>query len=246
MESGLDTFVCPGTTSWKRILGAMDLAERNIETFARAGRRAGAKGLINTDWGDLGHFNMPACSWHGLALGAALGWSAEHVTGPGIRRDIRAVGVGSYGSCACGCLAIGECDRCETRDVAPCYGSPLREYWSNRSYRLSTHSRHFTERPRRARSLVTSVESSCTTSKRATDELALACRFSELCARKLLMIREQVDGARDQGNRVREIRQRRDEVMSCADQYAELWRAGRQGDRIVRHSSLRSMPPRST
>ena len=81
VEAGLETFVCPGTSGWKRIIPAMDLAERNIATFADAGTRHGATGLINTDWGDHGHFNTLAGSWHGFALGAACGWRSDHPTG---------------------------------------------------------------------------------------------------------------------------------------------------------------------
>ncbi len=80
-EAGLDTIVCPGTSGWKRIFNAMNLAERNIAAFAAAGRQHGATGLLNTDWGDHGHFNSLACSWHGIALGAALAWNANHPTG---------------------------------------------------------------------------------------------------------------------------------------------------------------------
>ena len=60
----------------------MGLAERNITAFARAGLAHGATGLLTTDWGDHGHFNLLACSWHAIALGAALGWNATHPTGP--------------------------------------------------------------------------------------------------------------------------------------------------------------------
>jgi hypothetical protein len=81
VRAGLDTAVCPGTSGWKRIINAMGLAERNISTFAAAARGNGATGLLTTDWGDLGHFNQLACSWHGMALGAACGWDADHPTG---------------------------------------------------------------------------------------------------------------------------------------------------------------------
>jgi len=81
VAAGLPTFVCPGTSGWKRILNAVELAERNIHTFAMAGRDHGATGLVNTDWGDQGHFNLLACSWHGIALGAAAGWTADHPVG---------------------------------------------------------------------------------------------------------------------------------------------------------------------
>ena len=80
-DNSLETFVCPGTSGWKRIINAMDVAERNIATFAKSGRQYGAAGLLNTDWGDHGHFNMLSCSWHGIALGASLGWCADHPTG---------------------------------------------------------------------------------------------------------------------------------------------------------------------
>lgn len=80
-RTGLQTIVCPGTSGWKRVLNAMNLAERNIQAFAAAGKKHGAVGLLNTDWGDHGHFNGLACSWHGIASGAALSWNADHVTG---------------------------------------------------------------------------------------------------------------------------------------------------------------------
>jgi hypothetical protein len=86
VAAGVDTFVCPGTSGWKRIINAMGLAERNIATFAAAGAKHGAVGLLNTDWGDHGHFNQLACSWHGIALGAVLGWKADHPIGDAFDR----------------------------------------------------------------------------------------------------------------------------------------------------------------
>jgi len=80
-EAGFDTVVCPGTSGWKRIVSAMGLAERNIAAFAEAGRKFGAKGLLNTDWGDHGHFQPLACSMHGIAMGASLAWRADHPVG---------------------------------------------------------------------------------------------------------------------------------------------------------------------
>ncbi len=79
--SGLATCVCPGTFGWHRIINAVNAAERNITTFAAAGKKHGARGLINTDWGDDGHFNLLGCSWHGIALGAAAAWRGDHPAG---------------------------------------------------------------------------------------------------------------------------------------------------------------------
>ena len=81
VDAGFDTYACPGTSGWKRIINALDLADRNITTFAASSRASGAKGLINTDWGEHGHFNTLGCSWHGIALGAACAWNASHPSG---------------------------------------------------------------------------------------------------------------------------------------------------------------------
>lgn len=81
VDAGLETTVCPGNSGWKRVLNAMNLAERNIAAFAQAGKENDASGLLNTDWGDHGHFNALACSWHGIALGSALAWNSNQETG---------------------------------------------------------------------------------------------------------------------------------------------------------------------
>ncbi len=79
--AGFETYVCPGVFGWKRILNAVATAEGNISDFVEVGLGAGASGVINTDWGDHGHFHPLACSWHGIALGAAKSWRADHPTG---------------------------------------------------------------------------------------------------------------------------------------------------------------------
>ena len=81
VDAGFETYVCPGTFGWKRILNAVATAERNISDFVEVGLGAGATGVINTDWGDHGHFHPLACSWHGIALGAAKSWRADHPIG---------------------------------------------------------------------------------------------------------------------------------------------------------------------
>ncbi len=74
-EAGLDFYVCPGTSGWNEILNRMDNADLNIRQYIAAGREYGAIGVLNTDWGDHGHYNLLAGSWHGAALGAALAWN---------------------------------------------------------------------------------------------------------------------------------------------------------------------------
>ena len=76
-EAGLDYYVCPGTTGWNRILNGMNNADLNIRRFGKTGKKYGAKGLLNTDWGDFGHYNLLGGSFHGIVLGAEVGWNTN-------------------------------------------------------------------------------------------------------------------------------------------------------------------------
>ena len=74
-RGGREHWVAPGTGSWSALFPRIEVACRNIAGFARAGVKSGATGLLNTDWGDGGHPNMLAASFHGFAYGAEAAWS---------------------------------------------------------------------------------------------------------------------------------------------------------------------------
>ncbi|MBI1290087.1 family 20 glycosylhydrolase [bacterium] len=76
-DAGLDFYVCPGTSGWVRFLNDVNNADLNIRRYAAAGKKYGAIGLLNTDWGDRGHINPLAGSLHGIALGAAMAWNPD-------------------------------------------------------------------------------------------------------------------------------------------------------------------------
>ena len=78
---GLSTVVCPSVRGFGRIFNAVEEARVVLAKYARTGQELGARGLLNTDWGDFGHFNMPPCALHGLALGAQLAWNPAHDAG---------------------------------------------------------------------------------------------------------------------------------------------------------------------
>ncbi|HOW97303.1 MAG TPA: family 20 glycosylhydrolase [Kiritimatiellia bacterium] len=81
IRAGIETWVCPSTRGYKVVFNEVEEARANIAGYARTGRRLGASGLLVTDWGDMGHFNLPAASLHGLALGAAMGWNPDSSEG---------------------------------------------------------------------------------------------------------------------------------------------------------------------
>jgi hypothetical protein len=76
-EAGVRQYVCPGVQGWSRFANNLDIASSNIRRKIRFGKQYGATGTLNTDWGDCGHVNFLANSFHGLALGAALSWNVD-------------------------------------------------------------------------------------------------------------------------------------------------------------------------
>ncbi len=78
--SGRAFWVCPGVSSWNSLFPRLYDANTNIRNFVRDGVAAGAQGMLNTDWGDFGHYQPLGLSWYGYVLGAAQGWSGGTTT----------------------------------------------------------------------------------------------------------------------------------------------------------------------
>jgi hypothetical protein len=76
-DSGIEFVVCPGTSSWNSLFPRIDNSIENIAGYANAGRRHGALGLVVTDWGDFGHYNLQGNSWFGYAWAAQQAWSGS-------------------------------------------------------------------------------------------------------------------------------------------------------------------------
>lgn len=76
-DAGLECYACPGTSSWVSLFPRLHESAANIAGFARAGRRHGAAGLLNTDWGDGGHYNFMEYSWYGYLFGAEQAWNTK-------------------------------------------------------------------------------------------------------------------------------------------------------------------------
>jgi len=69
--------VCPGTTTWNRFCENVDVEEENICTLVRYGHKHGARGVLNTNWGDWGNLASVELALYGLTLGAEVSWSAQ-------------------------------------------------------------------------------------------------------------------------------------------------------------------------
>ncbi|GIV85472.1 MAG: hypothetical protein KatS3mg052_2479 [Candidatus Roseilinea sp.] len=74
--SGIPFYVCGGTSSWNSIGGRTDNAIGNLLNAAENGKRHGAVGFLNTDWGDYGHLQPLPVSYLPYAYGAGVSWCA--------------------------------------------------------------------------------------------------------------------------------------------------------------------------
>ncbi|HEV2207573.1 MAG TPA: glycoside hydrolase family 20 zincin-like fold domain-containing protein [Verrucomicrobiae bacterium] len=85
-------YVCPGTSSWMTLIGRHDNALANLRLAGKAGRRHGACGFLNTDWGDGGHPQPLTVSYIPYLAGAGLSWCAatfdEKLLVPTLSRDV--------------------------------------------------------------------------------------------------------------------------------------------------------------
>jgi Glycosyl hydrolase family 20, domain 2/Glycosyl hydrolase family 20, catalytic domain len=73
-RSGHELVVCPGVNNWGAFMPRTHQMRENIRLFAKAGLEAKALGLLNTEWGDGGHFNLLATALPGFATGAEHSW----------------------------------------------------------------------------------------------------------------------------------------------------------------------------
>ncbi|MCE5197635.1 MAG: family 20 glycosylhydrolase [Armatimonadota bacterium] len=76
-ESGVPFYVCPGTSSWNSLSGRTENAIGNIASAAKNAVKREAIGMLNTAWGDHGHWDpLPVC-YLGFLAGAMASWNAK-------------------------------------------------------------------------------------------------------------------------------------------------------------------------
>jgi hexosaminidase len=78
-DAGMETWVAPGVSNWKRVYPDNDSALRNIQGLVRDGQAAHSTGMLNTAWNDDGE-GLFQEDWYGVLFGAAAAWQPEPVT----------------------------------------------------------------------------------------------------------------------------------------------------------------------
>lgn len=76
-DVNIPQIVCPGTAGWCEPFNNYLLAHSNITKSAIYAKKHGAEGLLTTDWGDFGHFNIPENSLPMLILASGVSWNVN-------------------------------------------------------------------------------------------------------------------------------------------------------------------------
>lgn len=73
-DNGFRQYMCPGVNGWNTLMNNHKMAYDNISMMAQYGRKYRVEGILNTDWGDYGHWNALSNSIPGLIYGSAFSW----------------------------------------------------------------------------------------------------------------------------------------------------------------------------
>lgn len=76
-DGGREVWVCPGTSSWRSLIGRSSERRANLASAIKGGLEAGATGLMVCDWGDLGHLQQWPVAEHAIAEAMEAAWTGE-------------------------------------------------------------------------------------------------------------------------------------------------------------------------
>ncbi len=97
-ESGRNYWVCPGTSAWNTLFPRIENSNANIRTLARLATENGGQGLLNTDWGDHGHYEPIGQSWYGYVYGAEQAWTGGRTADEDFDRNLGRLFFGPRGA----------------------------------------------------------------------------------------------------------------------------------------------------
>lgn len=76
-KAGLDFYVCPGTSTWRSIIGKNNIAFTNLKNAAIYGKANHAKGMLVTNWGDHGHWQPLSVCYAPMMVGCSHAWKYD-------------------------------------------------------------------------------------------------------------------------------------------------------------------------
>lgn len=76
-EHNKEQYVCPGVGGWNMMMNLIEGSFSNINRMVAHGRKYGAIGVLNTNWGDYGNVNLLANSIPSMIYGGAISWNPD-------------------------------------------------------------------------------------------------------------------------------------------------------------------------
>lgn len=76
-KTGKTQYVCSATRSWNKFVNDLDTSFKNIKNLYLQGKKYGAEGILNTDWGDYGHIALTANSLPSIIYGGSMAWNTD-------------------------------------------------------------------------------------------------------------------------------------------------------------------------
>lgn len=73
-----DFIVCPGSSTWCSFTQKTEVSIANIRNAIAAAKKYGAKGVLLTDWGDMGHVQYLPFTYIPLSFAAMTSWNSEN------------------------------------------------------------------------------------------------------------------------------------------------------------------------
>ncbi len=97
-DSNIKQIICPGTNSWNTLFPRIDMGWKNVANFTRDGKSVHAMGMLNTDWGDGGHYNLLGGSIYSYTHSADCAWAQEPYDKEDFNKAFAKIIIGNHGT----------------------------------------------------------------------------------------------------------------------------------------------------
>jgi len=244
-ETGLRQFVCPGTSSWNVLFPRVNNSNTNIESFIKSGVEVGAEGMLNTDWGDNGHYNLLGHSWYGFIYSAEQSWSSGKVSDEEFDRKFSHLFFGDEsGQMSKAIRKLGDSSQCHdfaAHNHSPQFYAMYEDMLTGeRTHRLKTEDvREMGELAKEALEIIESYEPPDPERKLTSREIAFAAKQIIYATKKILLshqVKELMDKMESEAvdkdgtaEKMQEfqtqIKGLKDDLSPIVSEFEELWSA---------------------
>ncbi len=133
-NSNRTQIVCPGTSTWSRLCEDYELEIINITKMVDYGYQYGAKGVLNTNWGDWGNPCSLELGMFGMVFGAAKSWNVKTAVDDDYRKSVDWLLYEQENGCQFVKRLSDLVSKINWNELAKCYGNILN---NNTAYEIA-------------------------------------------------------------------------------------------------------------